>query len=85
MFELTTALAELPELLDVLLVDGVAELLGRNPEVLQHRRDREERPQKRVALHAELKVAAVSRFARDLEARQREDADVLIEDLLARP
>jgi hypothetical protein len=32
-----------------------------------------------------LQVAAVGRLARDLEARQREDADVLVDDQPPRP
>ena len=77
--------AEPSELLDVLLVDDLVELLLRDAEFLQEWRHREERAEERVALHAQLKVATVGRLSRDVEARQREDADVLVDDLLARP
>ena len=55
------------------------------PEFLEQRRHGEERAEERVALHAQLQVAAVGRLPRDLEPRQREDADLLLDDLLARP
>ncbi len=77
--------AELAELLHVLLIHDVAVLLLRDAELLQHRADGEECSEEGVALHAELKVGAVGRLAGDFKARQREDANVLLDDLLARP
>ena len=77
--------AQPPELLHILLVDNVVELLLRDAELLEERRHGEERPEERVALHTELQVAAVGRFPRDLEPRQGENADLLLDDVLARP
>ena len=57
----------------------------RDAEFLEQRRHGEERAEERVALHAQLQVGAIGRLARDLEAGQREDADLLLDDLLARP
>ena len=79
------AFAEPAELLDVLPVHDLAELLLIDPELVQQRRDGEERAEKRVALHAELQVRAIGGVARNLKPRQREHADVLVDDLLARP
>ena len=78
-------LAQLAELLHILLVDNFAILLLRDAELLQQRADREERAQKGVALHAQLQIAAVGGFAGDVEAGQREDANLFLDDLLARP
>ena len=77
--------AELAELLDVLLHHDVAVLLLRDAELLQHGADGEEGTEEGVALHAELKVGAVGGFAGDFEAGQSVDANVLLDDLLARP
>ena len=77
--------AELAELLDVLLVDDVAILLLGDAELLEQGADGEECAEEGVALHAELQVAAVGGLFGDVEAGQREDADVLVDDLLARP
>src|SRR5439155_17244248 len=73
------------ELLDVLLVDDLVELLLADSEFLEERGDGEERAEEGVALHTQLEVAAFGRLARDLKTRQREHADVLVDDLLARP
>ena len=85
MFDLHDRFAELAELLHVLLVHDVAVLLLRDAELLQHGADGEERAEEGVALHAELQVAAVGGLAGDFEAGQREDANLLVDDLLARP
>ena len=77
--------AQLAELLHVLLVDHLAELLLRDAELVQQAGDGEEGAEERVALHAELQVAAVGGLARDFKAGQREDANVFVDDLLARP
>ena len=77
--------AELAELLHVLLADDVAVLLLRDAELLRAGADREEGAEEGVALHAELQVGAVGGLAGDFEAGQREDANVLLDDLLARP
>ena len=77
--------AELAELLDVLLHDDVAVLLLRDAELLQHGADGEEGAEEGVALHAELKIGAVGGFAGDFEAGQSIDANLFLDDLLARP
>ena len=77
--------AELAELLHVLLVDDFAVLLLRDAELLQQAADRKECAEEGVALHAQLQIAAVGRLAGDFEAGQREDANLLVDDLLARP
>src|SRR5439155_8694142 len=77
--------AKSTELLLVLLADGVMKLLFGNAVVLEERGDAEEGAQKRIALHAELEVGAVSRFARDLEARQDVDAQVIFFDEFSMP
>src|SRR5208283_5499346 len=74
---------ELTELLYVLLVNHVAELLLAYPEFAKQRRNREKCAQEGVPLHAKLKIGAIGRGARDLEPRQGEHADVLVDDLLA--
>ena len=79
------ALAEPAELLDVLLVDDLPELFLRDAELLEKRRHGEEGTQEGVALHAQLKVSAIGRFPRNLEAREREHADLFVEDLLSSP
>ena len=60
-------------------------LLVGDTEFSQQRRHLEERTEKSVALHAELQVGAIGGLAGDLESRQGEDADLLRDDLLARP
>ncbi len=77
--------AQLAEFLHVLLVNDLAELLLRDAELLQHGADGEERAQKCVALHAQLQIGAVGGLARDVEAGQREHANLFLDDLLARP
>ena len=77
--------AQLAELLHILLVDDLAELLLRDAELLQHGADREKCAEKRVALHAQLQIGAIGGFARDVEAGQREDANLFFDNLLARP
>ena len=79
------AFAELAELLDVLLADDVAILLAGDAEFLQQGADGEECAEEGIALHAELKVGAIGGLAGDFEAGQRVDANVLLDDLLARP
>ena len=51
----------------------------------EQRRHREERAQEGVALHSQLQVGAIGGVARDLETRQRVNANILVDDLLARP
>ena len=82
---LDDAFAEPAELLDVLPVHHLVELFLIDPEFLEERRHPEEGAEERVALHAELQVCTIRGLARDLEAGQREDADLLVDDLLARP
>ena len=77
--------AQLAELLHILLADNFAVLLLRDAKLLKQGADPEKRAEKCVALHPELQIAAVSGVARDVEAGQREDADLLLDDLLARP
>ena len=77
--------AQPSELLHVLLVHDIAELFLSDAELLEQRRHGEERSEERVALHAELEVAAVGRFPGNLEPGQRVDADLLLDDLLASP
>ena len=85
MLELHDGFAELAELLHVLLVDDVAVLLLGDAELLQHGADGEECAEEGVALHAQLQVGAVGGLAGDFEAGQREDANLFLDDLLARP
>ena len=77
--------AELAELLDVLLVDDFAILLLGDAELVEQAADGEECAEEGVALHAELEIAAVGGFLGDGEAGQREDANVVVDDLLAGP
>src|SRR5271165_1839614 len=67
------------------MVDDLAELLRRDAEIRKQRRDAEERSQKSVALHAELKVGTIGRLARDLKAGQGEYMELLVNNLPARP
>ncbi len=78
-------IAELAEFFDVLLVDDVAVLLLGDAELLEQIADGEEAAEEGVALHAELQVAAVGGLFGDGEAGEGEDANVFIDDLLARP
>ena len=57
----------------------------RDTEFREHRRNREERAKEGVALHAKLQIGAVGGLASDLETGQREHANFLVDDLLARP
>ena len=82
---LNDSFAELAEFADVLLVNDGAVLLLRDAELLEQRADFEECAEEGVALHAELEVAAVGGFFGDGESGKREDANVFIDDLLARP
>ena len=77
--------AQLAKLLHILLVHNIAELLLGNAKLLEHGAHREERAQKRIALHAQLQVGAVRRLARNVKAGQREHANILVDNLLARP
>ena len=77
--------AELAEFLDVLLADDVAILLLGDAELLEQVADGEEGAEEGVALHAQLQIAAVGGFFGDGKAGQREDANVFVDDLLARP
>ena len=77
--------AELAELLHVLLVDDFAILLLRDAELIEQAADGKERAEEGVALHAQLQIAAVGGLLGDGEAGQREDANVVVDDLLARP
>ena len=85
MLELTTASPSLPNFFTYCLHDDVAVLLLGDAELLQHGADGEEGAEEGVALHAELEVGAVGGLAGDFEAGQREDANVLLDDLLAGP
>ena len=82
---LNDGIAQLAELLDVLLADDGAILILGDGELVEERADGEERAEKCVALHAQLQVGAVGGFFGDGEAGQREDANLLVDDLLARP
>ncbi len=62
--------AKAAKLLLILLADGLVEQLFGNVVVLEEGRDAEKRAQKRIALHPELEVGAVGGFARDFEAGQ---------------
>ena len=66
-------------------MNDFAVLLLGDAELLRAGADGEECAEEGVALHAELEVGAVGGLARDLEAGQREDANVLVDDLLAGP
>ena len=66
---LDNRIAQLAELLHVLLVHHFAELLLRNAELLEQRADREECAEERVALHAQLQIAAICRLAGNCETR----------------
>ncbi|MCG3162481.1 MAG: hypothetical protein JMDDDDMK_03736 [Acidobacteria bacterium] len=66
-------------------MNDLAELLVADAELFEQPRNGEERAEESVALHAQLQIGAVGRFARNLEAGQREDADFMLDDLLARP
>jgi hypothetical protein len=85
MLDSTTASPSLPNLLDILLANHGAILLLRDAEFLEQRADAEERAEKCIALHAQLQVAAVGGFFRNFKTGQREDANLLVDDLLARP
>src|SRR4030095_6102675 len=78
-------LAQAAEFFDVLLVDHLTELVPADLEFIQQRRDREKRAEERIALHTQLQVGAIGGIARNLETWKREDADLLFDDLLARP
>ena len=78
-------LAQLAELLHVLLFDDRVVLILRDAELIQQRADAEECAQKGVALHTQLQVAAIGGFFGDLKTGQREDANLLVDDLFARP
>ena len=79
------ALAQPAELLHVLVVHHLVELFLGDAEFLEQRRHREERAEERVALHAQLKVGAIGGISGNLEPGQREDANLLLDDLLAGP
>ncbi len=85
MFDCTTASPSLPNFLTYCLQHDVAVLLLRDAELLQQAADREECAEEGIALHAQLQIGAVGGLARDFKAGQREDANVLVDDLLARP
>ena len=85
MLESTTASPSLPNFFTYCFLHDVAELLLGDAELLQHGATREERAEESVALHAQLQVGAVGGLAGDFETGQRVDANVLLDDLLARP
>ena len=70
MLEFTTASPSLPNFFTYCLWTTSRNCSWRDAEFLQQRRDREERAEERVALHAQLQVAAVGR----LRARSRSRA-----------
>ena len=76
-------LAKAAELLLVLLFDRGQKCLIRNSIVLQERRHAEERSEERVALHAQLKIAAIRGFPGNFEAWQNVDSNVVILDELS--
>ncbi len=82
---LNYGVALLAEFLDVLLVNDFLELVLGDAELVEQAGAGEEGAEEGVALHAELKVAAVGGLAGDVEAGQGEDPDVLLDDLLASP
>ena len=82
---LDDSLAELAELLDILLANHGAVLLLCDAEVAEQRADGEECAKEGVALHAELEIAAIGGFLGDFKAGQGEDADIFVDDLLACP
>ncbi len=77
--------AQLAELAHILLVDDLAILLLGDSELVEQRAHVEECAQEGVALHAQLQIAAVSGLFGDFKTGQSEDADVLLDNLLARP
>ena len=79
------ALAQSSELLHVLVVHDLVELLLRDTKLLEQRRDGEKRAEKGVALHAQLEVASIGGLPGNLEPWQREDPDLLLDDLLPGP
>ena len=85
MLDCDDGFAELAELLDILLVDDFAVLLLGDSEFVEQGADGEECAEEGVALHAELQIATIGGLLGDGEAGQREDANVLVDDLLARP
>jgi len=82
---LDDGLAQLAEFLDVLFANDGAILLLGYAELLEQRADGKECAQKSVALHAQLQVSAVGGFFCDFKTGKREDANFLVDDLLARP
>ncbi len=84
MFEVTTASPSRPNFLTYCLWTTSRNCSWVMPEFLEQRRDREERAQERVALHAQLQVAAFGGLPRNLEAGQREHADVLVDESACR-
>ncbi len=72
--------AELAEFLHILLADDLSEVALGDVEVLQQGRDLEERTEEGVALHAQLEFRPGGRLLRDVEAGQREDADLFLDD-----
>ena len=85
MLEFTTASPSLPNFFTYCFITTSRYCSCVMPNSCSMGRDGEEGAEEGVALHAELKVGAVSCLAGDFKARQREDANVLLDDLLARP
>ena len=77
--------ALLAEFMLELRPDRVEQSLLVQLRILHDRGRRKESPLECVALHAQLEVGAVGRESGDFEAGQREDANLLRDDLLARP
>ena len=78
-------IALLAEFLHVLLVHDFEELLASDAKLVKQAGDGEECAEECVALHAQLKVGAVGGLAGNVKAGQRVHANVVVDDLLARP
>ena len=85
MFDWTTASPSLPNFFTYCLCTTSRNCSCVMPNSLQQRADREECAEERVALHAQLQIATVRRLAGNCKPGQREDANVLFDNLLARP
>ena len=75
--------AEAAELFFILLLDRREERLVGDAVDLQERRNAEKCAEERIALHAQLQIAAVGRFARDVEPGQDVNADIVLANELA--
>ena len=65
-------LTELAEFFDVLGADHLFEMVFGDVEVLEKRRDLEERAEEAVALHAQLKIGPVGGFFSDIESGSKD-------------